>query len=624
LRALPLAARSGGEQDRRPMGIEHFQQGAFVRGDGVAFRVWAPFAEELSVAIEGGPTVPMSSGEDGMHEALLPMARAGARYRYLFPDGRLRPDPASRLQEGSVHEASTVVDLAFPWTDESWSGVELTELVTYELHVGTFTPEGTLDAIIPRLPELAALGVSAIELMPLAAFDGERGWGYDGVQLYAVHRAYGGPRALQRLTDACHAQGLGVVLDVVYNHLGPSGNYLRDFGPYFSARHSTPWGEAINYDAEGSQGARTLVVQNALAWVRDFHVDALRLDAVHGIVDDSPRHILEEINDAVQALARQLGRRVHVIAESDLNEPRLVTPKELGGYGLASQWTDDFHHSLHTLLTGQHTGYYADFGRIEDLARSYEEAFVYSGQLSAHRKKPHGKSAKGLPGRRFVVAAQNHDQIGNRAKGDRLSALLAPEALRLAAAATILSPFLPLLFMGEEHAETAPFQYFTSFPDVQLGRAVSEGRRKEFQSFSWSGEVPDPQDPATFERSKLCWELRDRPPHASMLRWYRALLAARKRIAALHDDDLSHLTTEIQAGKTLLVRRKGTSADALLVLRFEPGAGKLSLPIGRWHVELDAWAPELGGASRHALPASELSGRIAVGPWHAALLSELR
>ena len=605
----------------RTMPTRRNAQGAFPYQGGVDFRIWAPRAERLSVEIEGGPTLPMQRHPDGLFELRAPGLRPGSRYRFAFPDGRRRPDPAARLQEGSVHEASTVFDAAFDWTDAGWRGVPLTELVTYELHTGTFTPEGTLDAVVPRLAALKRLGITAVEPMPLAAFDGERGWGYDGVLLYAVHRAYGGPRALQRLVDACHAQGLAVILDVVYNHLGPSGNYLREFGPYFTRRHSTPWGEAVNFDGPESRMARELVIQNALYWVRDFHVDGLRLDAVHSILDDSPRHILEELNDRVQALAAELGREVHVIAESDLNEPRLVHRKEQGGYGLAAQWSDDLHHALHTLLTGERGGYYVDFGSLDDLAQAYRHAYVYTGQHSAHRKRAHGRSTAGLSGRRFVVAAQNHDQVGNRAMGDRLSASLPPEALRLAAAAAILSPFLPLVFMGEEYGETAPFQYFTSFPDEALGRAVSEGRRREFESFAWQGELPDPQEPRTFERSKLDWSLAEREPHASTRAWYQALLTLRKRRATLRNDRLEDVSTERQGDNTLLVHRQGDSGEALLVLRLEASAGLIQLPEGRWIAAVDSWAPAFArGEKANALGTDALEGGIRMGPWHAALL----
>ncbi len=395
-------------------------QGAFPDAEGTTFRVWAPRAESLELLVEGRSPVVLERDRDGYFAAHVAGVRAGDRYQYRFADGRIRPDPASRLQDGSVHGPSTVVELAFDWTDAAWRGLPLQSLVIYELHIGTFTSEGTLDALTRHLPELVKLGITAIELMPVAAFDGPRGWGYDGVQPYAVHAPYGGPKALQRFVDACHRHGLAVLLDVVYNHLGPAGNYLRDFGPYFTDRHGTPWGEAINYDAEGSAHVRSYVIENALMWVRDFHLDGLRLDAVHSIFDDSAPHLLKELNERVQAQAKTAGREVHVIAESDLNDPKLVERVENGGYGLASQWTDDFHHSLHTVLTAERTGYYADYRGLPDLARVYREAFVYSGQHSAFRKRPHGRSARGLPGRRFTVAAQNHDQVGNRAIGDSL------------------------------------------------------------------------------------------------------------------------------------------------------------------------------------------------------------
>jgi maltooligosyltrehalose trehalohydrolase len=560
----------------------------------------------------------------GLFEIFVPEARPGMRYRYQLPDDRARPDPVSRLQEGSVHGPSTLFDPAFAWTDQSWRGLELEDLVFYELHVGTFTPEGTLDAIIPRLGDLAELGVNAIELMPLAAFDGPRGWGYDGVLLYTVHAPYGGPRALQRLIDACHSRGLAVFLDVVYNHLGPSGNYLSELGPYFTTRHVTPWGEAINYDGPDSGPVRRFMIDNALSWVNDFHIDGLRLDAIHGIVDESPRHVLQELNDEVQALAARLGRRVQVIAESDLNDPRVIRPKEEGGWGLAAQWSDDFHHALHSLVTGERVGYYADFGKFEDLAKAYAEGFVLSGQRSVYRGRPHGRSAQGLPHKRFVIAAQNHDQIGNRPQGDRLAASLPPEALRMVAAATLLSPCLPLVFMGEEWAETAPFQYFTSFPDRALGKAVFEGRRGDEQRFGWNEEVPDPQALKTFERSKVDWSSAKLEPHASMRRFYRALLEIRRNRAAHGGARLEELEVSCDAVRRILWLQwlSPGRSRALLVLHFasETGRGALTLPEGSWRVLLDSWLPELAGPSEWALPSGELSGAINLGPWHAALL----
>ncbi|HEY3448039.1 MAG TPA: malto-oligosyltrehalose trehalohydrolase [Myxococcales bacterium] len=602
---------------------DHAAQGAFPSSTGTTFRVWAPKAEQLSLFIEDGPTVPLERDGQGYFQANLRGVRPGARYHYVFPDGRRRADPASRLQEDSVHGPSTVVDLEFGWSDHRWRGVAQEQLVFYEIHLGTFTRDGTLEAVIPRLGALKELGITALELMPVAAFDGTHGWGYDGVLPYAVHAPYGGPRALQRLVDAAHARGLAVFLDVVYNHLGPSGCYLREFGPYFTGRHQTPWGDAVNYDGEDAGPVRRFFIDNALAWVRDFHLDGLRLDAVHGLRDDSPRHVVAELNEEVLALADGLGRQVHVVAESDLNDPVVVQAVGEGGWGLAAQWNDDFHHALHALLTGERAGYYADFGEVEHLAKAYSEAYVLTGQLSHFRKRPHGQPALGLPGRRFVVAAQNHDQIGNRALGDRLAASLPPEALRLAAAATILSPFLPLLFMGEEYGEPAPFQYFTSFPDGQLGRAVSEGRRREFEGFAWRVEVPDPQDTATFERSRIDFSLAEREPGSTLRAFHRAALAQRRAVPSLAEDAQETVeTTLFPPGRSLLVRRRGALADAILALNLSPERVAIEEPRGRWRVALDSWAPEFAGPSSWALT-TEVEDRLVLGPWHAALLVRL-
>lgn len=594
-------ARPFGQTQRPAMSRQHAAQGAFPTEKGTTFRVWAPRTKAMSIELDSGRSFPMRRDSAGFFETTLAEARVGTRYAYLFPDGRRRADPASRLQEGSVHGPSTVVDLAYPWTDSAWGAPPLERLVFYEIHPGTFTAEGTLDAIIPRLPALSDLGVTALQLMPVAAFDGRWGWGYDGVLPYAVHGPYGGPRALQRLVDAAHAQGLAVFVDVVYNHLGPSGNYLREFGPYFTNRYSTPWGEAVNYDGADVGPVRDFFIDNALAYVRDFHADGLRLDAVHGIFDDSPRHVLRELNERIQAWASERGRTVHVIAESDHNDPVVVRPETEGGWGLAAQWSDDFHHALHALLTGERDGYYADFGTVEDLAKSLREAFVVTGQRSRYRGRPHGRSAAGIPGRRFVIASQNHDQIGNRALGDRLAASLPPEALRLAAAATLLSPSLPLLFMGEEYAEPAPFQYFTSFPDAELGHAVSEGRRREFEGFAWGGHVPDPQDPATFARSHIDFALADREPHAAMRRFYKAALKLRRDVPALREDRRERIDVECVEGRAIRLRRRSEEDEALLVLNVSAGTTIVPLPPGRWRVALDSWARTFAGEGRWAL-----------------------
>jgi maltooligosyltrehalose trehalohydrolase len=542
--------------------------------------------------------VRLRSGTGGYFTGVT-RGQAGLRYFYLLDGERRRPDPASRALPDGVHGPSEVVDTgAFVWSDTGWRGLPLKAMVIYELHVGTFTPEGTFDAVIPRLAQLRELGVTAVELMPVASFPGRRNWGYDGVGLFAPQRSYGGPAALQRLVDACHARGLAVVLDVVYNHLGPEGNYLADFGPYFTDRYATPWGQAVNYDGEDARGVRDFVIGNALYWVREFHIDGLRLDAIHGIFDASPVHILRELNDAVQRLARRLGRIVPVVAESDLNDRRVIDPVRKGGYGLAGQWSDDFHHALHTLLTGERNGYYEDFGSLNHLARAYTDGFVYSGQLSSFRKRPHGTAARDLPPERFVVCSQNHDQVGNRAQGDRLSSLVDFEALKLAATATLLSPYAPLLFMGEEYGERAPFLFFTDFGDPALQEAVSRGRQEEFTAFGWAGEIPDPQALPTFVRSKLNWDLRSQEPHRRLWEFYRTLLGLRRMHPVLGAVGKRRLEAREIDERTLLLHRRGPAGAAafiLLSLTARSRPIRLRVPPGPWRRLVDTAELRFGG-----------------------------
>jgi maltooligosyltrehalose trehalohydrolase len=507
------------------------------------FAVWAPDSATVEVEIAGRRLHALRpSGGPGWWAVDLPDTGHGTAYAF-------------------VHAASRVLDHGrFRWTDTAWRGVPLAGSVLYELHVGTFTPAGTLDAAIERLDHLVDLGVDAVEVMPLAAFDGRRGWGYDGAALFAVHEAYGGPAAFKRFVDACHARGLGVVLDVVYNHLGPSGNYLSRFGPYFTDLHHTPWGVAVNLDDAGSDEVRRFLVDNALMWLRDYHVDGLRLDAVHELLDDRAVHLLEELAAEVDALAARVGRPLFVVAESDLNDPRLVTPREAGGYGLTAQWNDDFHHAVHTLLTGERQGYYGDYGSLSCLAQALTRAFFHDGRWSSFRGRRHGRPIDPvrMPGYRFLGYLQNHDQVGNRALGDRISATLSPELLRVAAALVLTAPFTPMLFMGEEWGASTPWQYFTSFEDADLGRAVSEGRRREFASHGWAvEEVPDPQDPATFERSRLDWSELGKDPHAGLLDWYRRLIALRRAYPELADPRLDRVTVRWDEDARWLVVGRG-------------------------------------------------------------------
>jgi maltooligosyltrehalose trehalohydrolase len=504
--------------------------GAHLTGELCEFRVWAPAARSVTLRLtsaQGTRDWPMQRDEDG-YFAVQTTARTGDRYFYVVDENKPVPDPISRLLPEGVHGPTEIVDPnTFVWTDARWRGLPLRDYVIYELHIGTFTPAGTFDAAIAKLPYLKKLGITVIEIMPVAAFPGAHNWGYDGVSPYAVQSSYGGPDGLKRLVNAAHELGLGVMMDVVYNHLGNEGNYLRLFGPYFTDKHNTPWGEAINYDQPGSAGVRRYFVENALYWIREYHMDGLRLDAVQTIHDDSPRHILAEIKENIAALAEELGRAVCVIAESDENDEKLVLPAAHGGYGLDAVWSDDFHHALHALFTGERKGYYQDFGRPEQIVRALEQGFVFQSEpFQFWGGRPRGTSSARIPAPAHVICIQNHDQVGNRAQGERLTALIPRGARMLAAALLLLAPETPLLFMGQEYDEPNPFQFFTDYGDPTLQKAVSEGRRNEFKDFDFQ-DVPDPQDPGTFNRSKLNWRLTE--GENLMLDWYASLLALRKK-----------------------------------------------------------------------------------------------
>jgi len=503
--------------------------------------------------------VALAKGAGGYHDAIVD-AGAGARYLFVV-GGNERPDPASRLQPDGVHAPSAVVPEEFEWHDARWRGIPLDDYVIYELHVGTFTDEGTFDAIISRLDALRELGITAVELLPVAQFPGARNWGYDGVYIGAAQNTYGGPLGLKRLVDVCHARGLALVLDVVYNHLGPEGNYLAEYAPYFTDRYKTPWGLALNFDGPRSDDVRWFFIHNALQWIDEFHVDALRVDAVHAVVDHSAEPFLQDLTGAVHARAEELGRRVYTIAESDLNDPRVITPRAQLGLGFDTQWSDDFHHALHALLTREQAGYYAGFGKVSDLARVLTDGYLYTGQHSPYRGRKYGRKPATRNGAQFVVCAQNHDQVGNRMNGDRLAGLVPREKLRLAAAAVILSPFIPMLFMGEEYGETAPWQYFTSHGDPDLIEAVRRGRREEFEEFQWEGEAPDPHDEATFLRSKL----QGHHPDESLRALYRDLLRLRREQPSLRTLDLAAVRTEANDQTGVLVVRRG---DATIVFNF--------------------------------------------------------
>ena len=513
------------------------------------FEVWAPDAEQVEVVVgpdaqmQGGERTALVRGGGGWWRQDVPAARAGddraaSDYAFVVDGGDPTPDPRSRWQPHGVHGPSRLYDdSAFAWTDGRWRGVPLRGSVLYEMHVGTFTPEGTFDAAIGRLDHLVDLGVDAVELLPCNAFPGRWGWGYDGVDLYAVHDPYGGPDGLKRFVDAAHAKGLGVVMDVVYNHLGPSGNYLARFGPYFTDSHVTPWGAAVNLDAPGSDEVRRFVLDNVAMWLDAYHCDGLRLDAVHALVDERATHLLEEMGVEVARLGARLRKPLFLVAESDLNDPTLLRPREAGGYGLDGQWTDDVHHALHATLTGERQGYYVDFGPLPVLAKALTGAFVHDGEFSTFRGRAHGRPATGIPGDRFVTFLQDHDQVGNRATGDRTSQTLSPGMLRVGAALLLTSAFTPMLWMGEEWGARTPWQFFTDH-DPELGELVREGRRGEFASHGWEpGDVPDPQDPETRHRSVLDWSEPGRDEHAALLDWYRRLVRLRRTRPEIADPD---------------------------------------------------------------------------------------
>ncbi|QHT55910.1 malto-oligosyltrehalose trehalohydrolase [Cellulomonas sp. H30R-01] len=509
--------------------------------------VWAPAARSVDLVLpETRERLGMVPAGDGWWTVKRDLSH-GTDYAFALDGGDPLPDPRSAWQPHGVHGPSRVFHPGrFPWTDAGWSGLDVRGRVVYELHVGTFTPGGTLDSAADALPELVSLGVDVVELMPVAPFDGPRGWGYDGVGLYAVHDAYGGPAALQRFVDAAHGLGLAVCLDVVHNHLGPSGNYTGLFGPYATDAHHTPWGAAINLDQPGAHVVRRWIVDSALRWLRDFHVDALRLDAVHELRDDSEQHLLAQLSDEVAALSERVGRRLSLIAETDLNDVASVAPTAAGGWGMTAQWADDVHHALHALLTGERHGYYVDFGAPATLRHAMTRVFVHDGAWSTFRGRDWGRPvASGTDGHRFVVSTQTHDQVGNRAIGDRPSERLDAGTLAGSAALLLLSPFTPMLFQGEEWGTRTPFQFFTSFADPDLGRAVSDGRRAEFGGHGWADlyggpvEVPDPQDEATFRRSVLDRAERSRPPHDRLLDWYRELIALRRSVPDLASGNLA-------------------------------------------------------------------------------------
>ena len=560
--------------------------GAFLKDNGTClFRVWAPLKDDMSLEIKGDRAREMVKDSEGYFSLNVDNVRPGTLYKYSHGESA-SPDPASFFQPNGVHDYSAVVDHAlFNWTDHEWRGLPIEELIFYELHVGTFTEEGTFEAMIGRLDDLRETGINAIELMPICQFPGDRNWGYDAVFPYAVQNSYGGPDGLKKLVNACHEKGIAVFLDVVYNHIGPEGNCLPRFGPYFTDKYSTPWGDAINFDGDWSDGVRDFFCNNALYWLEQYHIDGLRLDAVHMAFDNGAVNFWQYVNGKVNALQSRLGRPLYMIAESDLNSPRTIKQVEAEGLGFSAQWLDDFHHALYVLLDPNGRERYIDFGLMDQLAKAYKEGFVHSGDYVKFRKRRHGQSSAGVSGERFVVFNQNHDQIGNRPNGERLSALVDDDRLKLAAAAILMSPYVPMLFMGEEYADSSPFFYFVSHSDPKLIEAVRKGRRNEFKDFNTAGEMPDPQDENTFRRCKLKWNERTADLHSEILRWHKGLIALRNSHPVLRNFNKNDVHVNAVGEEGLILHRQTEGGQSHIVCAFNFSERTISMrmpPYAHW------------------------------------------
>jgi maltooligosyltrehalose trehalohydrolase len=564
--------------------------GAFYNAHRCLFTVWAPRSEKVEVVVND-QIHPMECADAQHWTATVDDIAPGTLYWFRLDGKTQLPDPASRWQPNGVHGGSAVLHFEFQWTDSSWVGIPLRDMIMYELHVGTFSPEGNFQGIIARLEYLKALGINAIELMPIAQFPGNRNWGYDGVYPFAVHHDYGGATGLKQLVNEAHRMGIAVILDVVYNHQGPEGNYLSAYGPYFTDKYKTGWGSAINFDDAWCDGVRHFYWQNAIMWLDEFHVDGLRLDAVHAIWDNGAQHFIQELSGLVKGIEKKLGRKKVLIAEFDLNNPRYIAGPEKGGYGLDGQWIDEFHHALHALVTGEVNGYYEDFGQLNHLTKSLAHDYVYTGEYSKHRKKFFGVDPVENSHDQFVVFAQNHDQIGNRMLGDRLTSTLSFEALKLVAGVVLLSPQVPMLFMGEEYGEKNPFQYFISHTDANLVRMVQEGRRKEFSYFNWQGEVPDPQAESTFNQCKLSWNYTT-GEHAVLLSYYQHLISFRRTRLAMQGRLRENIhASEIASKAVVALERSFESDNILIFFNFEKAAIQFSHRLkGRTKIVFDSSA----------------------------------
>ncbi len=566
--------------------------------------------------------IPMERTAWGYFSVEVTDIQPGTRYFYK-PDGaEAYPDPASHFQPEGVHGPSAVVDhAAHPWQDQSWRGLSFHDLILYELHVGTFTPEGTFEAIIPRLDDLAATGINALELMPVAQFPGVRNWGYDGVYPYSVQDSYGGPEGLKKLVDACHTRGIAVFLDVVYNHIGPEGNYFSLFGPYFTQKYCTPWGNALNFDEEWSDGVRDYFSNNPLHWFEHYHIDGLRFDAIHAVFDMGAVTIWELIHTKVKNLERRVGRSLHLVAESDLNDPKVIKAPEAGGFGFDAQWLDDFHHALYVLLDKEGRKRYGDFGRMEQLAKALTDGFVMSGEYATFRKRKFGASSAGIPGDRFVVFNINHDQVGNRVSGERLCHLIDFERQKIAAALLLLSPYVPMLFMGEEYADESPFFYFVDHSEEQLIQAVKEGRKQEFAAFGADSEPRDPFEEETYTESRIQWEKRTEGKHRIILEWHRKLIELRQTQTVLRNVDKNDIRVTVLGQEGLVMHRQSVGGyDHLLSLfNFSDEEVSYELPswIEGWNKLLDSkqqhWMQE-GDNSATLLPAQPQPGQTVTLP----------
>lgn len=590
----------------------------YLGNDQCEFTLWAPKAESATVHIVSPKPrrLDMRPHDRGYWTVTASDIPPGTRYLLQIDQQEAKPDPASQSQPEGVHAPSEVIDHRFEWKNAATAGVPLEDMIIYELHVGTFTPEGTFDAIAPRLSRLHELGVNAIEIMPVNQCPGEqptrdpkayRNWGYDGVYPFAVQNSYGGVTGLKQLVDASHQQGIAVILDVVYNHFGPEGNYLNVFAPYFTETYRTPWGSAVNFDDAYSDGVRNYFIENALYWLREFQIDGLRLDAIHAIYDLGAKHFLQELSDRVDQLSQQHNRKCVLIAESALNDARIIRPVEKGGYAIDAQWSDDFHHALHTLITGESLEYYEDFGRCEDLAKAYRDRFVQDGCYSQYRRRNHGNTATDCPPHQFVVCIQNHDQIGNRLLGERISQLVSFEALKLAAGAVLLSPYVPLLFMGEEYGEEAPFAYFVSHSDPDLIQAIRKGRKEEFAAFHALGEPPDAESPETFLMCKLNWEKHQEGKHQTLWTFYQHLIQLRRTFPALKNSNSSIDAGADEAQKIVWWRREADGNQLLCVLNFSQQDSEFQFPAGQWRKVLDS-ADEKWLGNGAALPEQVASG----------------